>query len=104
MLLHLPLGGDDDVRHVLVTDAGTLVGYAHLDVTDPVAGSSAEVVVRPSARRRGIGRALVSELLRQSPDGRLRLWAHGEHPAAASPGPGAGLRAQPGCCGRCAGR
>ena len=88
VLLHLPLGGDEDVRHVLVEDEATsgagpfLAGYAHLDVTDPVAGSSAEVVVRPDARRAGIGRRLVEELVRLSPDGRLRLWAHGEHPAA----------------------
>lgn len=82
VMLHLPLGGDEDVRHVLVEQDGALVGYAHLDVTDPVAGSSAELVVHPAARRHGIGRAMVEELVRQSPDGRLRLWAHGEHPAA----------------------
>lgn len=85
VLLHLPLGGDEDVRHVLAAEpaGGRLDGYAHLDVTDAVAGSSAEVCVRPSARRHGVGRRLVEELVRQSPDGRLRLWAHGEHPAAA---------------------
>ncbi len=82
VMLHLPLGGDEDVRHVLVEGDGALQGYAHLDVTDPVAGSSAELVVRPSARRSGIGRTMVEELVRQSPDGRLRLWAHGEHPGA----------------------
>jgi len=84
VMLHLPLGGDEDVRHVLVTDGEALVGYAHLDVTDRVAGSSAELVVDPDARRAGIGRQLVDELLRQSPDGRLRLWAHGDHPGAAA--------------------
>ena len=84
VMLHLPLGGDEDVRHVLAEDSdGGVLGYGHLDVTDPVAGSSAEVVVRPSGRRHGVGRQLVQELLGQSPDGRLRLWAHGEHPAAA---------------------
>ena len=83
VMLHLPLGGDEDVRHVLVEDDERLCGYAHLDVTDPVAGSSAELVVHPSARRQGTGRRLVEELVRQAPDGRLRLWAHGEHPAAA---------------------
>ena len=83
VLLHLPTGGDADVRHLLVLDGDALVGYAHLDVTDPVAGSSAELAVAPEARRHGIGRSLVAELLAQTPDGRLRVWAHGEHPAAA---------------------
>ncbi len=89
VMLHLPGGGDADVRHLLVRGAlasggeDVLVGYAHLDVTDQVAGPSAELLVHPQARGRGIGRALTEELLRQSPDGRLRLWAHGEHPGAA---------------------
>ncbi|MCU1693024.1 MAG: mycothiol synthase [Frankiales bacterium] len=88
VLLHLPHGGDADVRHLLVRSsdpagAGPLVGYAHLDVTDPVQGSSAELAVLPSARGRGTGHALVTALLDLAPDERLRLWAHGEHPAAA---------------------
>ena len=83
VMLHLPGGGDSDVRHLLVREGGRLVGYAHLDVTDVVQGSSAELVVHPSARGRGVGRQLAAGLLTQSPDGRLRLWAHGEHPAAA---------------------
>jgi mycothiol synthase len=49
-----------------------------------VEGASAELVVHPSYRDRGFGRAIAEELARQSPDGRLRLWAHGEHPAAAT--------------------
>jgi mycothiol synthase len=83
VLLHLPGGGDADVRHVLARIDGTLVGDAHLDVTDAVAGSSAEVAVHPSYRRQGIGRALITELLELSPDGRLRLWARAENPGAA---------------------
>jgi mycothiol synthase len=84
VLLHLPDGGDDGVLHVLARDGdGALVGYGHLDVTDRVAGSSAELAVDPQHRRAGIGRALVEQLLRLSPDGRLRLWAHGDSPGAA---------------------
>jgi mycothiol synthase len=85
VMLHLPAGGDAGVTHLLVRDGedGPLLGYAHLDVTDQVAGSSAELAVAPSARRAGVGRRLVDELVQRSPDGRLRLWAHGEHPAAA---------------------
>jgi mycothiol synthase len=82
VLLHLPQGGDARVHHLLVHDGDALVGYAHLDVTDPVAGSSAELAVAPEARRQGVGDALVRTLLSLTPDGRLRLWAHGEHPAA----------------------
>jgi mycothiol synthase len=84
VMLHLPHGGDEKVRNVLVREDGQLVGYAHLDVTDEVAGSSAELAVLPSARGRGVGRLLVGTLIEQSPDGRLRLWAHGEQPASAA--------------------
>ena len=90
VMLHLPGGGDSDVRHLLMRAevasgevAGGLVGYAHLDVTDPVAGPSAELAVLPEARRQGIGQLLTEDLLRQAPGGRLRLWAHGDQPAAA---------------------
>ena len=82
--LHLRYGGDSDVRHVLAHINDELVGYGHLDVTDELAGSSAELAVTPEARRRGIGHALVQHLQEQSPDGRLRLWARGgQSPAAA---------------------
>ena len=71
-----------EVRNLLVREGDAVVAYAHLDVTDQVEGSSAELVVAPAARGRGLGRALVEALLEQSPDGRLRLWAHGDSPAA----------------------
>jgi mycothiol synthase len=83
-MLHLPGGGDVDARHMVVRDGGQVVGYGHVDVTDEVAGASAELAVHPDHRKRGIGRAVVSAMLDQVPDGRLRLWAHGEHPAAAA--------------------
>ena len=82
VMLHLPRGGDEKVRNLLVRKGDRLLGYAHLDVTDEVEGSSAELAVHPTARRSGIGRALVETLLQESPDGRLRLWAHGESPGS----------------------
>jgi mycothiol synthase len=83
--LHLRHGGDDGDRSLLLhDDDGQLVGYAHLDPTDAVAGASGEVVIHPAARKRGYGRLLVQRMRRESPDGRLRLWAHGTHPAAAA--------------------
>lgn len=83
--LHLRHGGDDHDRHFLVRNAhGDVVGYAHLDTTDAVAGSSAELVISPESRRRGLGRMLVEQLIAETPDGRLRLWSHGEGDAASA--------------------
>lgn len=81
VLLHLDRGGDEHGRHLLAFRGEALAGYAHLDVTDPVEGPSAELAVRPVQRRHGIGRALVQCLLEQSGDS-LRLWAHGQHAPA----------------------
>jgi mycothiol synthase len=82
VMLHLRYGGDVDVRHVLARIGPSLVAYGHLDVTDQVAGSSAELAVAPAYRRQGVGHRLVQHLLEESPDGRLRLWAHGEQGGA----------------------
>ena len=83
VLLHLRHGGDQDALNVLGYLGPTLVGYAHLDRTDLVAGPSAELVVHPGYRRRGLGGSLLAALQKLSPDGRLRLWAHGRHADAA---------------------
>ncbi len=83
VLLHLRHGGDEGDRHLRVFINGTLVGYAHVDLTDQVEGPSAELVVSPLHRRRGVGHQLVAALTELSPDGRLRLWAHGGHSDAA---------------------
>jgi mycothiol synthase len=93
VLLHLPRGGDEEVRNLLVRGPGDgVLAYAHLDVTDAVEGSSAELVVDPSARGRGLGRSLVHAVLAEVPDGRLRLWAHGDSPQAAALASSLGFR------------
>ncbi|WP_329174300.1 mycothiol synthase [Streptomyces decoyicus] len=73
------------VRHVLVyshgDEADELVAYGQLEDNDPVEAPAAELVVHPAHRGRGHGRALGGELLEQS-GRRLRVWAHGGHPAA----------------------
>ncbi len=79
--LHLR-GRRAGVRHLLLWDGGgELVGYGQLEDADPVEAPSAELVVRPGRRGRGHGRALGNALLRESGK-RLRVWAHGGHPAA----------------------
>ncbi|WP_425424204.1 mycothiol synthase [Streptomyces chattanoogensis] len=83
--LQLRGGQRAGVRHVLVhalvEDEEKLVGYGQLEDTDPVEAPAAELVVHPGHRGRGHGRALGTELLAQS-GRRLRVWAHGGHPAA----------------------
>jgi mycothiol synthase len=83
VLLHLRYGGDQRARNVLVWRDGRLAGYGHLDPTDPVAGPAAEMVVDPAVRRQGVGMVLGQAISDEAGDGGLRLWAHGELPAAA---------------------
>ncbi len=80
--LHLRYGGDPRARNVLLTTSGQLTGYAHLDPTDPVEGPSGELVIHPAYRGRGQGRTLVGALLAEADGHPLRLWAHGDPPAA----------------------
>lgn len=79
--LQLRGGAREGVRHLLLTVNGTLVGYAQLEDTDPVEAPAAELVVHPSHRGHGHGRALGAALLAESGK-RLRLWAHGGHSSA----------------------
>ncbi|WP_103542292.1 mycothiol synthase [Streptomyces sp. SM1] len=75
-------GGDrEGVSHLLLSVDGELVGYAQLEDTDPVEPPAAELVVHPSHRGHGHGRALGNALLAASGK-RLRVWAHGGHSAA----------------------
>ncbi|GAA2628612.1 mycothiol synthase [Dactylosporangium fulvum] len=87
VVLHLRHGGAAPAVHLLAEDGGIVVGYAHIDTTDAVEGASAELVVHPLHRRKGLGRALVTEAMRvadERADGRLRFWAHGDHPSASA--------------------
>ncbi|UZJ33922.1 mycothiol synthase [Streptomyces endophytica] len=84
--LQLRGGKRPGVAHVLVYAHGEageelLVGYGQLEDTDPVEAPAAELVVHAGHRGRGHGRALGTELLELS-GRRLRVWAHGGHPAA----------------------
>jgi mycothiol synthase len=83
VMLHLRYGGDPRARNVLLRRGSELVGYGHLDPTDPVEGPAAEMVIDPHARRQGLGLALGQALTAEAGDAGLRLWAHGELPAAA---------------------
>jgi mycothiol synthase len=84
--------GGQPARHLLLTQGGELAGYAQLDLAgaaDPADGPSGELVIHPRFRRRGLGLRLARRL--QAEAGRLaagagprplRVWAHGDLPAA----------------------
>ena len=74
-------------EHLLVTEADeSLVGYLNLT------SGTAELVVRPGSRRRGIGTAMVRAALDRGGSG-IRIWAHGTLPAARSLADALDLRA-----------
>jgi len=92
VMLHLRYGGDPRARNVLLWQGGALAGYGHLDPTDPVEGPAGEMVVDPAARHHGLGLALVRALEHEAGPAGLRLWAHGDLPAAASLATAAGFQ------------
>nr|WSX77703.1 mycothiol synthase [Streptomyces sp. NBC_00899] len=79
--LHVRRGGREGVRHLLLRSGDELAGYGQIEDTDPVEAPAAEFVVHPEHRLHGHGRALGEALLATSGH-RLRVWAHGGHPAA----------------------
>ncbi len=77
---------------VLTVD-GELAGYAYLDrpAADPHSGAtevSGELMIHPDHRRHGLGRTLAAEVAAavdaEGGGHALRLWAHGDLPAAAA--------------------
>jgi mycothiol synthase len=70
-------------RHLRAVDGGMLVGYAHLDTDGDAFGNQvAEAIVHPAHRRLGHGTRLVRAVLDEAAP-QLRVWSHGDHPAAA---------------------
>jgi mycothiol synthase len=90
-LLHLRHGGEPDARDFLVWQDGVLEGYAHLDPPEGADGPSGELVIDPAFRERGLGRHLAGALIGEAGDREVRLWAHGELPAAAALAASAGF-------------
>jgi mycothiol synthase len=83
----LQLESGPDAVHLLARAADeSLVGYAHLDLGAPDI-ASAELVVAPAARRSGVGRGLLDAARQVAAQDAaaprtLRVWAHGDLPAA----------------------
>jgi mycothiol synthase len=90
--LHLRYLGDPAARNLLLRRGEDLAGYAHLGFLDPAQGRSGELVVHPAHRRRGLGQALARAVLAEEPTVPVRLWAHGDLPAAAGLAASTGFR------------
>ena len=83
-LLHLRYDGTGDF---IAAMDGEIAGYAYLDPPSAQGEEgeiTGELVVHPDRRRRGLGRALAGELTATAGGHALRLWAHGDLPAAAA--------------------
>ncbi len=86
--LHLLAGGGGDDRHGVVRREHGIVGYAFVSRDDdPVA----EFLVDPAARGDGLGAAMLAEILDVAGP-RVRIWAHGQLPAAETIALAAGMR------------
>jgi len=86
VLLHLRYDGQraGSGRDLLVRRDGAIAGYAYLDPPDAQAQDlSGELVVHPDHRRHGLGLELVHGLAAAAEGYPIRLWAHGDLPAAA---------------------
>jgi mycothiol synthase len=89
VLLHLRYEGQHNGpgsgRDLLVSRDDRIAGYAHLDPPaqrQPL-DRSGELVVHPDYRRHGLGLELVRALAAAADGYPIRLWAHGDLPAAA---------------------
>lgn len=80
--------GGPHVRHLLLAIDGELAGYAQLELADPggpgaaAEGPSGELVIHPDRRRHGLGLRLARRLRAEAGPAPLRVWAHGDLPAA----------------------
>lgn len=94
VLLQVRHGSGPLARDLLLTrpDQG-VIGYAHLDEPEAAQDGdvTGELLVHPADRRRGNGTALLSALLGTASGHAVRLWAHGDLPAAAALARSAGL-------------
>ena len=89
--LHLEYGGDHGTRDLLLRSGDVLAGYSHLGGPDPEGHLSGELVIDPAHRRSGLGLALARAAVAGAGPLPVRIWAHGDLPAAAALAAAAGF-------------
>ncbi|MCH7229419.1 mycothiol synthase [Glycomyces sp. L485] len=80
LALHRP--PSPEFRHFIAPHDETIIGYAGVEIVGEAAG--VELAVDPDHRRRGVGRALLREVVAslEAEITSLKVWAHGDLPAA----------------------
>ncbi len=105
VMLHLRYDGTHEPdeapgRDLVLAVDGEISGYAYLDppAADPHSSASGgasevsgELMIHPGHRRHGFGRALAEQAAAAADGHALRLWAHGDLPAAAALAAAAGF-------------
>lgn len=93
--LYAVSSGGKGIRHLSLTlPDGAVIGYAHLVPAGqdaPGEDLSGELLIAPGYRRRGFGSALAAELVNGAAGRGVRVWAHGDLPAAAALAKSAGF-------------
>jgi mycothiol synthase len=67
-----------------VAGCGVVAGYGYVEPQADEGEASGELVIHPAHRRQGLGAALVGALVAAAGELPLRVWAHGDLPAAAA--------------------
>lgn len=82
--LDLQYDGTAAVRHLVVRapEDDAVVGYAALRLGSETGPAVGQLVVDPRHRSNGLGTQVVRSLIQETGSRRLRVWAHGDHPAA----------------------
>ena len=89
--LHLAYRDGGATRDLLLWHGTTLAGYAHLGGPDKDGHRSGELVVHPAERRHGLGLALARATVAGAAPQPVRIWAHGDLPAAVALAAAAGF-------------
>jgi mycothiol synthase len=83
-LLHLRYDGAGSGLDFVLAADGEIAGYGYLDPPAADGEMTGELVIHPGRRRQGLGRILTGQLATAADGHALRLWAHGDLPAAAA--------------------
>jgi mycothiol synthase len=81
--LDLRYADDRAARNLLAWRDGDLAGLAHLGSPGADGVRGGELVVHPAHRRNGLGTGLAAATVAEAGQAPLRIWAHGDLPAAA---------------------